>query len=142
MKKGRTKMSAFLLAYLATLTCFLVLDFAWLTLASPVLYKPMLGELLAPEPSLPVAAVFYAFYVVGIVVFVVMPAANAQSWVMALGLGALLGLVAYGTYDITNLATLRSWPLAVSVIDLAWGTLLSATSALSGYIALRAFTAT
>ncbi len=124
-------------AYAATAVCFFALDFIWLTTATGFLYKPMLGPLLAPEPSLPIAGLFYVFYVVGLVVFAVLPAANAGSWLMALGLGALLGLVAYGTYDITNLSTLRDWPVAVTVIDMAWGTTLSALAALAGYSALR-----
>ena len=131
-------MIVFGLAYLATAACFLVMDFAWLMLASPLLYKPMLGALLAPSPSLTIAGLFYAVYVVGLVVFVVIPAVNSGSWVMALGLGALLGLIAYGTYDITNLATLKEWPLAVSMIDLAWGTTVSAVASLAGYHAVKA----
>lgn len=130
-------MLAFGVAYAAAAICFFALDFIWLSVATGFVYKPMLGQLLAPEPSLPIAALFYVFYVVGIVVFAVLPAASAGSWLMALGLGALLGLVAYGTYDITNLATLRDWPVMVSVIDLAWGTSVSALAAFAGYTALR-----
>ncbi len=130
-------MLAYGVAYAATAVCFFALDFVWLTTATAVLYRPMLGHLLAPEPSLPVAGLFYVFYVFGLVVFAVMPAANAGSWLMAIGLGALLGLVAYGTYDITNLSTLRDWPVAVAVIDMAWGATLSALAALAGYSALR-----
>ncbi len=130
-------MLAFGVAYAAAAICFFALDFVWLSTATGWLYKPMLGPLLAPEPSLQIAALFYVFYVVGIVVFAVLPAANAGSWLMALGLGALLGLVAYGTYDITNLSTLRDWPVLVTVIDLAWGTSVSALGALAGYSALR-----
>lgn len=124
-------------AYAATAVAFFALDFIWLSTATPRLYQPLLGTLLAPQPSLMIAAAFYIFYVVGLVVFAVLPAANAGSWLMALGLGALLGLVAYGTYDITNLATLRDWPLAVSLIDLAWGTFVSASAAFAGYWVLR-----
>ena len=130
-------MLAYGVAYAATAVSFFVLDFIWLSTATGLLYKPMLGPLLAPQPSLPVAGLFYLFYVVGLVVFAVMPAANTGSWLTALGLGALLGLVAYGTYDITNLATLRDWPVTVSLIDLAWGTTVSAIAALAGYSALR-----
>lgn len=132
-------MPSFAVAYLASVVVFLAIDFVWLTVAGRFLYKPMLGSLLAAEPNIVVAGAFYLVYVIGVVVFAVLPAANAGSWLMALGLGALLGLVAYGTYDFTNLATLRDWPLAVSVIDLAWGTALTAVSALAGYFALRVF---
>ena len=130
-------MLVYVTAYAAAALSFLALDFVWLSVAGALLYKPMLGDLLAPDPSLPVAALFYLFYVVGLVVFAILPAANAGSWLMALGLGALLGLIAYGTYDITNLSTLRDWPVMISVIDMAWGASVSAVSALAGYAALR-----
>ncbi|MBU1174434.1 MAG: DUF2177 family protein [Alphaproteobacteria bacterium] len=130
-------MLVFATAYAATAVCFFAFDFVWLTMATDRLYKPLLGPLLAAEPSLPVAGLFYVFYVVGLVVFAVLPAVSSGSWLMAIGLGALLGLVAYGTYDITNLATLRDWPLTVTLIDLAWGTFVSAAAALAGYAALR-----
>lgn len=130
-------MPGFLIAYLASVVVFLAIDFVWLTLASRFLYQPQLGHLLADQPNLLVAAGFYLVYVVGIVVFAVLPAANAGSWLMALGLGALLGLVAYGTYDFTNLATLRDWPPLVTIVDLAWGTALTATAAVAGYWALK-----
>jgi uncharacterized membrane protein len=126
-------MPPFAIAYLASAATLLVLDILWLTLAVPRLYRPLMGSLLSDQPNLPVAAIFYLLYVVGIVVFVVMPALGSSSWLNALGLGALLGLVAYGTYDFTNLATLRGWPVTLSFIDVAWGIFLTATSALAGY---------
>ncbi len=132
-------MPAPVLAYIATAVAFFALDFVWLSLAVPRLYKPLLGTLLRDSPNLPVAAAFYLVYVVGLVVFAVLPAASAGSWLTALGLGALLGLVAYGTYDFTNLSTMRDWPLMVSVVDLAWGITVSAIAALAGYAALSFF---
>ena len=81
-------MPPFIVAYAATAICFFALDFIWLSTATGLLYKPLLGSMLAPEPSLSIAALFYVFYVVGLVVFAVLPAANAGSWLMALGLGA------------------------------------------------------
>ena len=77
----------------------------------------------------------------GIIVFAVLPAQDASSGLRALGLGALLGLVAYGTYDFTNLSTLRDWPLSLSLIDVAWGCALTAISALAGYWAINWLTA-
>lgn len=127
------------IAYLTAVAVFLTLDFVWLTIASRYLYRPLLGHLLAPEPNLVIAGVFYLVYVIGIVVFAVMPAHAGRSALMALGLGALLGLVAYGTYDFTNLATLRGWPAAVSLVDLAWGIVVTAIASAAGYAALRAF---
>ena len=85
------------------------------------------------------AGAFYLVYVIGIVVFAVLPAHGSGSWLMALGLGALLGLVAYGTYDFTNLATIRDWPSMVSIIDLCWGVSVTAVASLAGYTVLRWF---
>ena len=131
-------MPPFVPAYIAAAVTMLVLDVAWLTLAVPRLYRPALGVLLSDKPNLPVAGVFYLLYVVGIVVFAVLPASGG-SWLTALGLGALLGLVAYGTYDFTNLATLRDWPVALSLIDVCWGVALTAVAASVGHVAVTAF---
>jgi uncharacterized membrane protein len=127
----------FLLTYVATAGAFFAADFVWLTVATPRLYRPQLGPLLADQPNLGVAAIFYAVYVVGIVVLAVQPAAAAKSLPMVIGLAALLGLVAYGTYDMTNLATIRGWPLAVSLIDIAWGACATVIGAIAGFVALR-----
>jgi uncharacterized membrane protein len=126
-------MPPFVAAYAGSAIAMLALDLIWLTTMVPRLYRPALGDMLAEQPNLPVAALFYLLYVVGVVVFAVMPAIASGSWLGALGGGALLGLVAYGTYDFTNLSTLRDWPLALSLIDVAWGTTLTAIAALSGY---------
>lgn len=135
-------MPPFAVAYLASAATMLLLDAVWLTVAVPRLYRPQLGNLLSDQPNLAVAAIFYLLYVVGIVVFVVLPAAESGSWSTALGLGALLGLVAYGTYDFTNLATLRGWPVMLSFLDVAWGILLTATAAIAGYWATTWLTPT
>ena len=126
-------MHPFVAAYVGSAITMLALDLVWLTTMVPRLYRPALGDMLADPPNLPVAAVFYLLYVVGIVVFAVMPAVASGSWMHALGAGALLGLVAYGTYDFTNLSTLREWPLTLSLIDVVWGTVLTAVSASAGY---------
>lgn len=128
-------MPAFASAYIGSALAMLVLDIIWLTTMVPRVYKPALGDLLADPPNLWVAGVFYLLYVVGVVVFVVLPALGQQNWLMALGAGALLGLVAYGTYDFTNLSTLRNWPVGLSLIDVAWGTMLTAATATAGYFA-------
>ena len=133
-------MPAPIIAYIASAVTFFALDFVWLSLATSRFYRPQLGDLLSESPNLPVAGAFYLVYVVGVVVFAVLPSAASGSWLMALGLGALLGLVAYGTYDFTNLATIRDWPAMVSVIDLAWGTAVTAVASLAGYAAVRYFT--
>ncbi|MBN9332487.1 DUF2177 family protein [Devosia sp.] len=132
-------MPNFAIAYLASAAVFFALDFVWLSVATRILYRPMLGDLLADNPNLVVAAAFYLVYLVGLVVFTVLPAAHSGSWLQAIGLGALLGLVAYGTYDFTNLSTIRNWPAMVSMVDLAWGVTVSAIAALAGYGAVKMF---
>lgn len=116
---------------------FFALDFAWLSLATPRFYKPMLGDLLAEQPKLGVAAAFYLVYVVGIIALAVMPGVREGSVVGALWRGALLGLLAYATYDLTNLSTIRDWPWQISVIDLVWGTSLNTVVAGVGFYAAR-----
>jgi uncharacterized membrane protein len=134
-------MPPFLIAYVASAVTLLALDAIWLTLATPAIYRPQLGDLLSDQPNLLIAGVFYLVYVIGLVVFVVLPAVEARSWLNALGLGALLGLVAYGTYDFTNLATIRNWPVSVAIIDVCWGMFVSAAAALAGYFVVRWLTA-
>lgn len=130
-------MPPFAIAYGAAALTMLVLDAIWLTLAVPRIYKPQLGDLLADQPNFAVAGVFYLVYLIGVVVFAVLPAVDKGSWTQALLMGGLLGLVAYGTYDFTNLATLRGWPLGLSLIDVAWGVVLTATVSTAGYLAVR-----
>ncbi len=119
--------------YVTGLAGFLALDAVWLSTMAPRVYRPAMGDLVAPGVNLGAAALFYLIYGVGIVVFAVMPALGAGRWTTAFALGALLGLVAYGTYDLTNHATLRNWPMIVTVLDMAWGTLATALAATFAY---------
>jgi uncharacterized membrane protein len=114
---------------------FFALDFAWLSVATGRFYKPMLGSLLAEQPKLGVAAAFYLLYVVGIIALAVLPGLGQGSVVGALWRGALLGLLAYATYDLTNLSTIAGWPWQISAIDLAWGTSVTAAVSVAGYYA-------
>ena len=123
----------YLLAYLGSGVVMAILDAIWLTTVGPRLYRPAIGELLAPEPNLRIAVVFYLVYVAGIVFLAVTPALRDGSAMRAVTSGAVLGLVAYATYDLTNQATLRVWPTHVTLIDLAWGTCVTAAAALGGY---------
>lgn len=123
----------YLLAYLGSGVVMAILDAVWLTTVGPRLYRPAIGELLAPRANLRVAVVFYVVYVAGIVFLAVLPAVRENSVLRALTSGAVLGLVAYATYDLTNQATLRVWPLHVTLIDLAWGTFVTTAAALGGY---------
>jgi len=126
-------MAAYALAFLAVLVLFVGIDLAWITLVMRQLFVQHLGSLLVESPRLGAAAAFYLIYAAGIVVLAILP---AQSWAGALGLGAALGLVAYATYDLTNRATLKAWPLGVALGDIAWGTALTALAALAGYLVL------
>ena len=118
-----------LIAYAATAVVFLALDAAWLTTMADRLYRPELGRLMLDRPEVAPAAAFYLLYVVGVVVFAVLPGLESGRWTTALGLGALLGLVAYGAYDLTNQATLRGWSWRVTLADLCWGTFVTAVAA-------------
>lgn len=130
-------MLKYLVGYAATTAFFVAIDYVWLSLAAPSIYRPRLGTLLLDQPNLAVAAAFYLVYCVVAVILVVIPAANAGSLAMAIGFGALLGLAAYGTYDFTNLATIRGWSGVVTAIDLVWGMTLTAGSSAVGYLAVR-----
>ena len=115
----------------------LVLDMVWLRGIATAWYEEGLDHLMAPEPSMLAAGAFYLLYPLGLVIFGVMP--NGDSTLLrAVGMGALFGFFAYATYDLTNLATLRDWPLNVSLIDMAWGTLASGLSVGAGKLCLDA----
>jgi uncharacterized membrane protein len=124
-------MTKHLAAYAATAFAMLVLDALWLGLIAAPLYQQGIGHLMAPQPRLGVAALFYLLYPLGIVIFAV-AARPAGAWRPTLLAGALFGLFTYATYDLTNLATLKGWPIWLSVIDVAWGCVVSAASAAAG----------
>lgn len=119
-----------LLAYVGTLLAFLVLDGLWLGVLMAPTYRALLGPLMLDQPLLAPAAVFYLLYVFGCVVFVVLP---ALSWQRAARLGALLGLVAYGTYDLSNWATLNGWSAGLAVMDMVWGAFATCVACLIGF---------
>jgi len=123
--------------YLATIPVFLAIDAVWLATMAPKFYQTYIGHLLG-EVRFGPAAVFYLIYIVGIVVFTVAPAVRAENWLLALGLGALFGFIAYATYDLTNQATMKDWPVIVTLVDLAWGALLTGSVAtVSYFIAMK-----
>jgi len=127
----------FVTAYLATGAVFLVCDLVWLGLVAKGFYRSRLGGLLLDDFNLPAALAFYLIYLAGIMVFAALPAFNAGSWKVALGLGAAFGFFAYATYDLTNLATLRGWSASLAMVDIAWGTVLTGVSAAAGFMAAR-----
>ncbi|MBN2345137.1 MAG: DUF2177 family protein [Candidatus Aminicenantes bacterium] len=113
-----------ILLYLATLAFFFLIDMVWLGLVAKNFYRSQLGEMLNPKVNWAAAILFYLLFVAGLQFFVVAPALAGGGALAALWRGALFGLIAYATYDLTNLATLRGWPLRVTVVDLAWGAVL------------------
>lgn len=127
-----------LFAYLASGLTFLALDAAWLTTMTPRYYQPRMGALLAEKPALAPAAAFYLIYLAGILLLAILPAAREDSWRRLVFNAAAFGFCAYATYDLTNQATLKSWPTSLTVVDIAWGTLLTTAAACAGYAALRA----
>ena len=119
----------FFKAWLLTFIVMLTIDALWLGVVAKDLYQQEMGNLMAAQPRWAAAAAFYLAYPLGLVIFAVRPALAAHSVGLAVVLGALFGLFAYGTYDLTNLAVVRDWPLGLTFIDLAWGTFASAVSA-------------
>lgn len=116
-----------------------VLDALWLGVIANKLYKSQIGHVLADKPNFVAAVVFYLIYVIGVVFFVITPALEKDSWEYAVGAGALFGLVAYATYELTNLATLKKWPIKIVIIDLLWGTLLTSVVAGLSYTLLQSW---
>lgn len=112
----------FVRQYLVVTGIFVAIDAVWLTLIAGTFYKKELGGLLRKKALLGPAALFYALYVAGIVIFALDPALAAQSIASVVGHGALLGLLMYATYDLTNFSTLKAWPAKVVVVDMVWGT--------------------
>lgn len=108
--------------YLTTLPIFLIADFIWLSLIAKNFYQKHLGFLLSGGFRIVPAIIFYALFVFGITVFVIAPSIEKKSLMNALLLGGLFGLIAYATYDLTNMSTIKEWPLIVTLVDLAWGT--------------------
>ncbi len=128
-----------IIVYFATAIVFFGLDYLWLTRIANNFYKSEIGALLLPQPNFVAAGAFYIFYIMGIVYFAVLPNFANGNWLMALVSGALLGLLAYGTYDMTNYATLKGWTMNVVIVDMAWGMFLTGTSAALGLLIARKF---
>lgn len=112
--------------YVVVLVVFLAIDSIWLSTAGRTIYVTEIGQLLRDRPNFVVAFAFYALYAFGLLAFVVQPAVSETAYARALVYGGLFGLVAYATYDMTNLATLKGFTTKIAMIDLAWGTVLSA----------------
>jgi uncharacterized membrane protein len=119
--------------YLATLVVFFAIDIIWLSLVAQPFYQSQIGFLLTSDTNWAAAAIFYLLFLLGILVFVVIPGLKEGSARKTLLRGALFGLITYATYDLTNLATLKGWPVLVTIVDLAWGTIISAIVSFASY---------
>jgi uncharacterized membrane protein len=119
-----------LLLYVLTLAVFFLIDMVWLGVVAKGFYRKHLGAMLNPKVNWAAAIIFYLLFIVGLVVFVVRPALSAGKPLEALLFGALFGLISYATYDLSNLATLKDWPVIVTVVDLVWGTVLGGSVSL------------
>lgn len=123
-------MPMFIKAYLVSLLVFSAIDAVWLGFIAKNLYARNIGFLMRPQPNWGAAIVFYLLFIAGLVFFAVRPGAGADSLLAIFMTGAFFGLVTYGTYDLTNLATLKDWPLGMTLIDLAWGAFISGSTTL------------
>ncbi len=126
-------MRLFLKLYLIALPIFFMVDMIWLAVIAKNFYKNQIGFLMKPDVNWTAAIIFYLLFLVGVVLFVIEPALEKKNLMFALSRGALFGLITYATYDLTNLATLKDWPLKVVVVDMIWGAVLSGTVCGSSY---------
>jgi uncharacterized membrane protein len=124
----------FIKLFIIALPVFFVIDMVWLVLVAKKFYQEQIGFLMKPDINWFAAIIFYLLFIAGLIVFVISPAVEKHSWVHALLFGALFGLITYATYDLTNLATLKDWPLLVTVVDLIWGSVLASSISLITYL--------
>ncbi|TAK98124.1 MAG: DUF2177 family protein [Rhodospirillaceae bacterium] len=130
-------MLRYLTAYVCTTTIHFTVDMIWIGYLARDIYRAGMGPIMRDPINIPVAVLFYVIYAIGLVLFAVGPALNSGAWRTALVWGALFGFFTYATYDLTNLATLQQFPATMAMIDLAWGTILSACSATGGFFVAR-----
>ena len=132
-------MIKYFVAYAATAIVMIAIDLLWLGVIAKPLYQQGIGHLMAERPNIPIAVLFYVIFPIGLMIFAVLPHAAAAGWGKTLIAGALFGFFAYATYDLTNQATLKGWPIGLSVIDVIWGTFVSSVAAAAGKAALDRF---
>ena len=130
---------SFLVQFLTVGVIMAVIDAVWLSVVANKFYKSQIGSLLLDKPNMGAAVAFYLIYVLGVVMFVLRPALEAGSWLHALLYGALFGFVAYATYDLTNLATLKGFTLKLVLVDLVWGAVLTAAVSVGAYFIVKAW---
>ena len=124
----------FLKLYLIALPVFFAIDFIWLALVARKFYLEQLGSLMKTNINWPAALIFYALFIVGLIIFAISPAIEKKSLMHAVVMGGLFGFFAYATYDLTNLATLKNWPFSLTIVDMIWGTVLAASVSAITYL--------
>ncbi len=129
--------SKLIISYALTAVVFFALDMLWLGFLAKGLYRKYLGSFLSEQVNWTAAFIFYFLFIIGIFVFVILPAVQDNSLIKAIGLGAFFGIITYATYDLTNLATLKGWPLPIVFIDITWGAILTALVSAAGYGIVR-----
>ena len=127
----------FLKLYAIALPVFFAIDMVWLGFVAKNFYRDQIGFLMNSQINWGAAVAFYLLFVVGLVLFVITPAIEKNSWMHALVFGALFGLITYATYDLSNLATLKDWPVLVTIVDIAWGATLAASVSTVTYFIAR-----
>lgn len=127
-------MMLFLKYYLLAVPVFFAIDMLWLGFIANDLYRKGIGFIMKDNPNWMAAIIFYLLYIAGLVFFVLLPAYEKQSWKYALFVGMFFGFITYATYDLTNLATLKNWPIYITLIDLLWGSFLGGTVCVSTYL--------
>lgn len=127
----------FIKLYAIALTVFLAIDAVWLTLIAKNFYAKHIGYLMAKNPNLWAALIFYLIFIAALIFFVINPALDKKMWTHALLAGLFFGLATYATYDLTNLATVKDWPLIVTIVDLIWGMFVSAAVSVATYFIAR-----
>ncbi|MFP4460966.1 MAG: DUF2177 family protein [Thermotogota bacterium] len=127
----------FIKIYLTSFVVFFVIDLVWLGVVAQKLYAKHLGYIMKEKPDWIAAILFYLLYIIGLVFFVIQPALEKSSWQYALFAGLFFGFITYATYDLTNLATLKDWPLKITIIDLIWGSVLGASVSIITYSIIK-----
>jgi len=128
------QLSRILLTYAVSVPVFFAVDMVWLGVIAKGFYRKALEPLLAPTVNWPAAIIFYLLFLVGILLFALLPGMEKKSLAHTVAMAALFGFISYATYDLTNLATLRDWPLMLSIVDMIWGAFLSASTATVTYL--------
>jgi uncharacterized membrane protein len=126
-----------LISYALTFVVFFIVDMAWLGFIAKDLYKKYLGDFLSEQVNWTAAVVFYLLFIVGVFIFAIMPSVEKNSVVSAITLGALFGFFTYATYDLTNLATLKGWPVTIVFIDIIWGSVLTGIVSTAGFYIVK-----